>query len=203
MVDDDDMIKCKALTESLEHFRAMQNMHLWTVRSAKMISPYPTIMNLLLHFLKFWLPHAWIPSRETENKHIFNKHTSLFVTLFHLWILFGPVIFWNLNHPIFDVTHLKRGQSWARIHTVVRFRCPQHSWPKETRWGPPKVGVIRSVENPRICTKPQTKLKNWWFPIEISFCGYLFYLFSGAMFVFGEGVALVDSWSHFPKETLG
>ena len=66
----DDMIKCEALTESLEHFRAMQNMHLSTIRSAKMISPYPTIMNLLLHFLKFWLQHVWIPSRKTENKHL-------------------------------------------------------------------------------------------------------------------------------------
>ena len=100
---------------SLEHFRAMQNMHLWTIRSAKRISPYPTIINLLLHFLKFSLQHVWIPSRKTgKQKTSSIKTHTFFVTLFYLWILFGPVIFWNLNHPIIDVTHL--GQSWAR-HT--------------------------------------------------------------------------------------
>ena len=55
-------------------FRDMQRIHLWTIRSAKMMSAYPTIMEFLLHFLKFILGCNVSPSPTIKNR---KKNTIL------------------------------------------------------------------------------------------------------------------------------
>ena len=90
---------------------------------------------------KIWLQHVWIPSRKTENKKklIFNKHITF------CYFVSSLDTFWACDFLKSKPPHLwcdASGSELSSAHTVVRFRCPQHSWPNETRWGPWGVGVI-------------------------------------------------------------
>ncbi len=74
------------------------------------------------------------PTRKKQKKHSssINTHFSLLLVFFH--IFWACEFFKSKPPPIVDVTW----PIWSELssaHTVVRFRCPQHSWPNETRWG--------------------------------------------------------------------